>query len=365
MPDYLARVAAAGMRTSIPARPPVSGPPLLPGQRPSFFAFAPPTVDVEQVEGEAVQGEVSTERVVPALPAATVAVKKQIPLTTGVEQVEGEDVQGEVSPERVVPALPAATVAVKKQVPLTTGVEQVEGEDVQGEVSPERVVPALPAATVAVKKQVPPKAVGRTQLQQQAPPIATSTIRAPKALRPAKAPGSVPSPVSQEVIHSDRKATPNSLADTAMSSPAAPLPVAPGVKEAIAQRPTMSGESSSSRAIEGRDTPSMVTVNPEFQSRIAQAADKVTKGREQSVLPPQGLLKQVATPPMPSAQVSAPPLPPAHPTSRQVKLTIGRLDVQVNNRQPAPPTRRAAPAASSAATDGLEQRYVDRFRLKP
>ncbi len=327
MPDYLARVAAAGMRTSIPARPPVSGPPLLPGQRPSSFAFAPPTTGVEHVEGEGVQGDVSTEQVVPALPAAIVAVKKQVPLTTGVEQVKGEGVQGDMGTERVVPALPAATVTVDKQVSL--------------------------------------KAVGSTQLQQQTPSIATPTIRAPKALRPANASGSVPSRVSQEVIRSDRRATPNSLADTAMSSPAAPLPVAPGVKEAIAKRPTISGESLSPRMVEGRDTSSMVTVNPEFQSKIPQAADKVTKDREQGVPPTQGSLKQVGIPPMPPAQVSSPQMPPAHPTSRQVKLTIGRVDVQVNNRQPAPPTRQTGPAVSSTATDALEQRYVDRFRLKP
>src|SRR5438876_7010143 len=109
MPDYLARVAASGMRTRIPARPPVSGPPLLPGQRPSSFAFAPPTTGVEQVEGE---GDAATEQIVPALPAATVAVKKQVPLTTGVEQVEGEGVQGDMSTEQVAPVLPAATISV-------------------------------------------------------------------------------------------------------------------------------------------------------------------------------------------------------------------------------------------------------------
>src|SRR5690348_12500885 len=79
MPDYLARVVAAGMRTSIAAKPPASGPPLLPGHRPSYSAFALPMADVGQVEGQSMQANVSTEQVVPALPAATSAINKQVP----------------------------------------------------------------------------------------------------------------------------------------------------------------------------------------------------------------------------------------------------------------------------------------------
>lgn len=290
MPDYLARVVAAGMCTSIAVKPPASGPPLLPGHRPSYPAFAFPMTDVGQVEGQSMQTDVSTEQ----------------------------------------------------------------------------VVPALPAATSAVNKQVPPRAVEKTQSQQQGLSMidSTPTIRAPKALRPTHVSGSAPSQVNQEV-HPKSGAAPNSIAATPMPSPAAPLPVAPREKVPIDERPAMSSLSSPHKQVEGSDTPPIAALNPRVQPGVSDAPDRVTKDRERGVLPAQGSLKQAGTPPMPPAQVSVPQIPPANPTSRRVKLTIGQVDVRVNNRPPAFPARQLPPTGSHAVTDTLEQRYLDRFRLKP
>jgi hypothetical protein len=107
-------------------------------------------------------------------------------------------------------------------------------------------------------------------------------------------------------------------------------------------------------------------VNQVTQPTALQSADKVRLEREHGILPKQAALKHTATPPMPPAQASATLMPPANnPTSRQVKLTIGQLDVQVHNRLPAPPAKQSPSTVSNAVTDALEQRYLDRFRLKP
>jgi hypothetical protein len=47
-----------------------------------------------------------------------------------------------------------------------------------------------------------------------------------------------------------------------------------------------------------------------------------------------------------------------------VRISIGQIDVQVNNRLPAPTPRPAAPAERGTA-DPLEQRGLERFRLRP
>ncbi len=310
MPDYLARVVAAGMCTSIAVKPPASGPPLLPGHRPSYPAFALPMTDVGQVEGQSMQADVSSEQ----------------------------------------------------------------------------VVPALPAATSAVNKQVPPRVVESTQWQQQGPTMvdATPTIRAPRALRPTHVSNPVPSQrVNQEVRPPNSSTAPGSLTGTPMPSPATPLPVALSVKEPLDERPTISSLSLPHGPVEVGDAPPMAAPNSQVRPGISHAPDRITKDKEQGVLKQVGtpqmppaqvsarvpgihiLARSSGTPPMPPAQVSAPRMPPAHPASSRVKLTIGRLDVQVNNRQPAPPTRRAVPVGSLAATDALEQHYVDRFRLMP
>src|SRR2546423_10988591 len=76
MPNYLARVAAAGMRTSIAAKPPVAGPLLLPRHTPP--SFTDPTT-TEQGEGQLGQRDIKEEQVVPAVPITTVTLNKPVP----------------------------------------------------------------------------------------------------------------------------------------------------------------------------------------------------------------------------------------------------------------------------------------------
>ena len=296
MPNYLARVAAAGMRTTIPAKPPVAGPPILPGHSPPNFAVA-------------------------------------------------------------------------------TGIEQGEGQGIQPEINEEQVVPALPAATLALNKPVSPSTPESMQLEDQAPSTidATPVIQAPRTLRPAyKARPDSPQLHQVEAIRSGGSTSPMSSTGTTMSSSIMPSPVAPRIKEPTDKGPVIPGVSLPRAMLESSDTLPVAAVkqisqvNQVTQPTALQSADKVRLEREHGILPTQAALKQTATPPMPPAQASAPLMPPANnPTSRQVKLTIGQLDVQVNNRQPAHPARPSTPTISSEATDTLEQRYLDRFRLKP
>jgi hypothetical protein len=46
-------------------------------------------------------------------------------------------------------------------------------------------------------------------------------------------------------------------------------------------------------------------------------------------------------------------------------VTIGRLDVQVNNQPPAQPPSPSPAQNKGPHQDALEQHYLDRFRLKP
>lgn len=238
-----------------------------------------------------------------------------------------------------------------------------------------QVVPALPAATVALHKPVPPGAPESTQPQDQVPSTkdATPVIQAPRALRPVYTahPAASSQLHQQQATHPGVSTSPASSTGTTMSSSTTPAPIAPSIKEPTGKGPVMAGVSLSQAPVESSDMPPIAAINEVkptsqvIQSTASQITDEVRQEREYGMLPTQAALKQTATPPLPPAQEHAPLMPPAHPTSRQVKLTIGRLDVQVNNRQPAPPARPSAPTVSSAASDTLEQRYLDRFRLKP
>ena|SRR6266487_1973369 len=296
MPNYLARVAAAGMRTTIPAKPPVAGPPILPGHRPPNFAVA-------------------------------------------------------------------------------TGIAQGEGQGLQPEINEEQVVQALPAATLALNKPVSPSTPESMQLEDQAHSTidATLAIQAPRTLRPAYKPRPDSQQLHQvEAIRSGGSTSPMSSTGTTMSSSIMPSPDAPRIKEPTDKGPVIPGVSLPRAMLESSDTLPVAAVkqisqaNQVTQPTALQSADKVRLEREHGILPTQAALKQTATPPMPPAQASVPLMPPANnPTSRQVKLTIGQLDVQVHNRLPAPPAKQSPSTVSNAVTDALEQRYLDRFRLKP
>jgi hypothetical protein len=52
-------------------------------------------------------------------------------------------------------------------------------------------------------------------------------------------------------------------------------------------------------------------------------------------------------------------------TEPDTRITIGRVDVQVNNQPLTPPPGRPAPKASSNREDTLRTRFLDRFTLRP
>jgi hypothetical protein len=97
------------------------------------------------------------------------------------------------------------------------------------------------------------------------------------------------------------------------------------------------------------------------------------------IKPPPPALDHPASQPEPTPNSAPPPSPalsPAEPAvvapqlvgsppRKEARISIGRLDVQVNNHPPAPPPVRTAPPVTGNAPDALERRYLDRFRLKP
>jgi hypothetical protein len=63
-------------------------------------------------------------------------------------------------------------------------------------------------------------------------------------------------------------------------------------------------------------------------------------------------------------QAPSRPALPASPDNRRRQISIGRIDVQVNN-VPAPAEPAARPARTPAQSNFMEGRYLNRFALKP
>lgn len=112
---------------------------------------------------------------------------------------------------------------------------------------------------------------------------------------------------------------------------------------------------------------------PASQPRQIQAESPATLrlpsgGESRRSTPEQGtvsaITRQRDARPIPARPAAPTPLPPAS-AKRQGRITIGQIDVQVNNHLPAPTTNPPPPADNSFPSDILEQRYLNRFPIRP
>ena len=421
MANYLARIAAAGIRTSIQAKPPISGPPLLPGPLPSGILYPANVAHSEEVSALSdTPGEPTPPPVSSAVPTTPPAARAVSPYVVPMKSYTT------IGEEQPLPPPAPATPATASTQTMPTAQESMHlpgQKPVAIDTTPIIHAPrALRSPTFASEPGVNDVKQGyqKAQPDVHVPPIASTGTSQPSLTSPHNITASTRTmPTAQEsmhlpgqksaaidaapIIHAPRALRPctstsepvaakvhrKELSDVSMLPMAStgtsrPVLTPPHLQERINTIPAASGVSLPREPIEVSSNPSASAAPRVTQPQQSRSPDKATSDQENNMPLTQGVLPLVRTslmpaerealpqgamPPMPIekgalSQGGIPLMPAASAASRQVKLTIGRLDVRVNNHPPAPSPGRSAPIVSPPATDALEQHSLDRFRLK-
>jgi hypothetical protein len=356
MPNYLARVAAAGARTSTSIRPPVSAPPVMPGPG----LFEPPWA--AEMEAEVMPpATAETDRPLDVQPAPTSPAFGATPARAPIAELPPEKPASE-APSSGSSAAPAVTPPVAGSAALPP--------------------PAIPFSP---RVELPRKIEG---------PMLDEVIRAPRSLRSAPPPEALSA--TADAGHSE---------NVPAEAPVQPRTPMPGISERAAgpaRAPTAASvQHSANLSTEApvwprapmlatvRQHPALEPAEPLPDLAAAVAAPPVTPAAIAPRTEVPALLDGVPSPAGPrqredatvaaAAQAHRPdpefagwPQPPGQPgpldppaaAQRQSRITIGRLDVQVTN-QPPPPAARPARLPGPPDRDILAGFYLDRFRLRP
>lgn len=302
MANYLERVASSAGRRAAIAKPPSSGPPLLPGALPVPAEGLFPS-DVEQpLEAS------SHERREPSRPEERAEIKPPLPV----------------------------------EVPLTSRTTEPREDVHPPEPKPRATQESLssePPFTVHLPKTLRP--VGASKVP---PPVAPEQPP-PRAPLPASTEAGPISPVS-EVTHSaevDTTAPPvETKAPDADRGPEDQLVRQPPVRQPPLRQPPA--------------TP----IKTE-----APISETLPAPRVQHDDGPQPHSDRVEPAPRASSPVHLPPVVAGSaPRQEQSRITIGSLEVMVNNHPPVAPARPPSATASRSEQLNLEKRYLDRFRLR-
>jgi hypothetical protein len=200
------------------------------------------------------------------------------------------------------------------------------------------------------------------------------TVQLPKTLRPV---------AHTQAIHTERSANqalPSSTQPTSAHVPTAAITPARNEQsnqqlvqaseqiEASEQMATTPGE-------EARVTsaaPVQLTSAVPVQSRARETSTSAVPPAEPELLnvpqheAPMTAAAHIALPPQPAPIVRLPPALSDASAQRQMpRITVGRLEVLVNNHPPASAASPPAPRPPSNGTEPFERRYLDRFRLRP
>jgi hypothetical protein len=163
-------------------------------------------------------------------------------------------------------------------------------------------------------------------------------IQAPLSLRPAAPPvAALAAPTPAGPVSAQ-------LSSSREASAASRLPPAPrqGAVAADIARPHQTATTAGASAT--------VEVDYSRRSDAQRLPGQVTPALDVGPVPPR---------PVPSVG------PPTSPMGRQSRITIGRIDVQVNNHPPALPSSPPPPMTYAFPSHSLETRFLNRFPMRP
>ncbi len=298
MANYLERVASSAGRRAAIAKPPASGPPVLPAGR--DFSIAPEAPFASDEE-------------------------------PFVESLE---------------TLAPARSEKRAEAPSAPGVE----------VAGESKTTATPEATLAAPVEPEPKprtSVGR--LSSESP----FTVHVPRTLRPTATPKVPPTTADEPPPERPRVRTSTTIGPEEFRTKAEPEPVVNSavreVKESVTEEPFATTPTPRVAAsVEEHQTP--VPVRTEATLSDATPIPRVDRV--------DGPARHSAEPsPPPAVPVQLPPVVNNAAREDQSRISIGSLEVLVNNH-PRVTTVRPATTPSRSERLNLEKRYLDRFRLR-
>jgi hypothetical protein len=363
-PNYLQRIAIAASRTGAQARPPFRGAPHMPdaaAAEPGPGALRPPQMSPDVLTEQAA----SDFRPRPTPPADRLPERAR----------ETSDVPA----ASLQPQVPAATLPPSgaEQVPAPPPAEgnstaaAERSSDPSRSHEPQRPAPAgsrlgEPAQLQDLEKRSAPASI--------LPPRAdTFVIRAPRGLRP------VPRPHPPEQMADSTSNGRNG--QRPISNPPS-MPIDPTTVRRQSGV-TGQGEDVSVDAASLPQTATDIAVSPNAlrdAGAVPSEIASVASTREEAPLarpaiPSAALSERTATQdapaevsaitPKPTAEPALPPGPPGG-AGRESRITIGRVEVEVNNQLPMPPAASTArPSAPPAGLSALEARYLNRFFIRP
>lgn len=339
MPNYLQRIVTSGARTSSTAKPPVSSRALIP---PVSASARVPMAE----EGPRMAEEFSE----PALPAMRAASDEAIPAASHKPSPHEQDISAPV------------------HNPVSDGNPPAASQ----------VASFMPAASAVDVMVLAPKGLRRARAgndrQQEITRVVEETLRAVSPRSPENRPESgtpvdpalEPSPMAREVAQTSQgvsgqlqrkpsAATPTPLTAT-IPAPRTPAPVAESKAQEV--------QIQAAEALPAQILPAAKKPSPE----VKPSRDAEQSSAHSPLIPKPMVEKQIAETRRFEERATAPRQ--AQPTvftatdkRRRSQITIGRVDVQVNNL-PARESTNRPPVKQPMYSSFLEARYLDRFFLK-
>ena len=337
MANYLARIAAAGAAARSPVKPPVSGPPVLPP--------TPADGPAPDVEGRTALSDSFVPT--PTDRSGVVATDSIEPFSSPSPAQPTRD-STSTHPSRPTDTLPEgrARPAFEDSGERSAATRRQQRSTFRAGLQPEAGETSVGESSAVVRL---PRTLRRTGVGDTFPASRNESSVSAVARFPASQPGAEPSRPENEP---NWRGEPEGSARTS------------GLRSAETKRSNSAERGSAEPSIRRTDTPS-IQFDP--TTRRGSAQDEPT-AREPSERSGPAITRPVeARPP------ARPPIEPLVPIRQAepapssgpgvVKLTIGRVDVQVVHAPARPPMVRRASAQESTPIDGLERRNLERFRL--